>query len=231
MHSSVESSPSKGDASSLAPSLRANKLLDAFLVYKRQKVGTGAIWAVLQFWIKHVIHGFRCFSKVSLSLELLSIHPCFWDSSLLNTIWSDTRYIVDTSIFTANCNLRGTFWPILRSVFASLVDVFQALRWFQRGRGFKRRRRCCCIPNFPNPQLGFSSCIREKVAMQLFSFSPNSLTLPFFPVPLLTQFHLIFLLLNFNFQCCLEFYSTVKEILAQSRFPTLWTHIVRPFEV
>lgn len=39
MHSSVESSPSKGDASSLAPSLRANKLLDAFLVYKRQKVG------------------------------------------------------------------------------------------------------------------------------------------------------------------------------------------------
>ena len=132
-----------------------------------------------------------------------------------------------TSIFTANCNLRGTFWPILRSVFASLVDVFQALRWFQRGRGFKRRR-CCCIPNFPNPQLGFSSCIREKVStnlpaagMQLFSFSPNSLTLPFSLVPLLTQFHLIFLLLNFNFQCCLEFYSTVKEILAQSRFPTL----------
>ena len=72
-----------------------------------------------------------------------------------------------TSIFTANCNLRGTFWPILRSVFASLVDVFQALRWFQRGRGFKRRRRCCCIPNFPNPQLGFSSCIREKVSTNL----------------------------------------------------------------
>ena len=39
MHSSVESSPSKGDASSLAPSLLANKLLDAFLVNKRQKVG------------------------------------------------------------------------------------------------------------------------------------------------------------------------------------------------
>ena len=86
MHSSVESSPSKGDASSLAPSLPANKLLDAFLVYKRQKVGNGGIWAVLQFWIKHVIHGFRCFSKVSLSLKLLSIHPCFWDTSLLNTI-------------------------------------------------------------------------------------------------------------------------------------------------
>ena len=112
MHSSVESSPSKGDASSLAPSLLANKLLDAFLVYKRQKVGNGGIWAVLQFWIKHVIHGFRCFSKVSLSLELLSIHPCFWDSSLLNTIWSDTRYIVPPfsrpiAIFGV---LFGQFW-------------------------------------------------------------------------------------------------------------------------
>ena len=95
--------------------------------------------------------------------------------------------------------------------------------WFQRGCGFKRRRRhlCYCIPNFPNPQLASSIWTNtfynlEKYISTIWTNTFYNLNKPMSPLLLLHS------KLSKSTACLLH----VNKYILQfgKRFFTIWTN-------